>query len=284
MRYLPLVIFFAVHLWANAQNDSAAIAKAGVLSYSILRANQSTQKPKLKQYLDANFRMAVGSTDSVLNESFTTNKPMALMVDHPSFKHIFLQLYKGDRVQIMISADSFYKYTSRQAMPDRIKKGDSLSFFIKVLDIMDDEGLMKKQMKEDEEKIELDSFYINEYLNRLNNVKATPRGLNYVVTRPGTGIKPEAGDSVVINYRGYFFDGRVFDKTTSEGYSFILGIGQVIAGLDEGVALMNQGAKFKLVIPYFLAYGSNGNALVPPFSSLIFDVELIAVKPSTLKH
>lgn len=281
IKYLALVVVFVLQLCAYGQNNEA-MTKAGILSYTILRANESTQKPKLTEYLDANFRMTIGSNDSVLNESFTYHKPVALQVDHPSFREIFLQLNKGDRVQIMVSADSFYKYTSRQQLPDYIKKGDSLGFFIKVYNILNDEGLMKKQMKEDEEKIELDSFYLNDYLNKLSNVKATTRGLNYVVTRNGAGKKPENGDSVTINYRGYFFDGRVFDKAT-QGYSFILGLGQVIPGLDEGIALMNEGAKFKFIVPYYLAYGTGGSNLIPPYSSLVFDVELISVKRSSLK-
>lgn len=282
IKYLALVTLVAIQLSVYGQLNEA-MTKAGILSYNIMRANESTQKPKLTEYLDANFRMALSSNDSVLNESFTHHKPVALLVNHPSFKEVFVQLYKGDRVQIVISADSFYKYTSRQPLPVYIKRGDSLSFFIKVYNILDDEGLMKKQLKDDGEKIELDSFYMNDYLNKLSNVKATTRGLNYVVTRNGNGKIPETGDSVTIHYRGYFFEGRVFDKNM-DGYSFISGLGQVIAGLDEGVALMSEGAKFKLIIPYYLAYGSNGSALIPPYTSLVFDVELIAVKRSTLKN
>lgn len=281
IKYLALVVLFVSQLCAYGQ-VTEAMTKAGILSYTILRANESTRKPKLTEYLDANFRMATGSNDSILNESFTYNKPVALQVNHPSFRDIFLQLNKGDRVQITISADSFYKYTTRQPLPDYIRKGDSLSFFIKVYTILDDEGLMKKQMKEDEAKIELDSFYLNDYLNKLSNVKATLRGLNYVITRNGTGKKPESGDSVTITYRGYFFDGRVFDKNT-QGYSFILGLGQIIPGLDDGIALMSEGAKYKFIVPYYLAYGTNGSSLIPPYSSLVFDVELVSVKRSPLK-
>jgi FKBP-type peptidyl-prolyl cis-trans isomerase FkpA len=278
MRYLFIAIACLLVLPVLGQPE-AAIRKAGVLSYRILPANQSTRKPKLNEALDVNYRMSVGSTDSVLNETFTENKTVQLAVNHPSFVNIFMQLTRGDRVQIMISADSFYKYTVRKALPPYLKPGDSISFFLKIYDVLDEQGLMKKQMEQDSEKAYIDSLNMHDYLQLFGNIQTTARGLNYVVTRRGNGLQPETGDSVTIKYRGYFTDGRVFDRD-DDGYSYLQGLGQVIPGLDEGVALMNEGSKFKLIIPYYLAYGTNGTATIPGYTSLVFDVELIQVKRS----
>lgn len=278
MRYLFLVIACLTMLPVFAQQDSA-IRKAGILSYKILPANQSTRKPRLHEALDLNYRMSVGSTDSVLNETFAENKTVQLAVNHPSFVNIFTQLTKGDRVQIMISADSFYKYTVRRELPPYLKAGDSISFFIKIYDVLDEQGLMKKQMEQDSEKAYIDSLNMHTYLQLFGNIQTTARGLNYMIVRRGNGIQPETGDSVTIKYRGYFTDGRVFDRD-DDGYSYLHGLGQVISGLDDGVALMNEGSKFKLIIPYYLAYGTNGTAIVPGYTSLVFDVELIQVKRS----
>lgn len=276
-RYLLFTIALLTSLGSFAQLKDAA-ARAGILRYQVMPANESTRKPKPREALDVNYRMALGSTDSVLNETFTDNQTVQLPVNHPSFMPVFMQLTKGDRVQIVISADSFYKYTVRKAMPAYIPPGDSISLFIKVYDILDDEGLMRKQMERDAEKSAIDSMNVHDYLQLFGNVQTTARGLHYVVSRKGNGVMPEAGDSVTIKYRGYFMDGRVFDR--DEEYTYLAGLGQVITGLDEGVALMSEGAKFKLIIPYLLAYGTEGSATIPGYTSLVFDVELIKVKRS----
>ena len=103
-------------------------------------------------------------------------------------------------------------------------------------------------------------------------------GLIYVVTEPGNGEKPTAGQMVQMHYTGKLLDGTVFDSSVERGqpFSFPLGVGRVIPGWDEGVQLMSKGEKGVLYIPYYLAYGENGaGADIPPFANLVFEVELI---------
>jgi len=99
----------------------------------------------------------------------------------------------------------------------------------------------------------------------------------------GTGVEAKAGDTVTVNYVGTLTDGKKFDSSydRNEPFSFVLGAGQVIKGWDEGVAGMKVGGKRRLVIPPDLAYGNQsiGNGLIPANSTLIFEVELLAVKP-----
>lgn len=273
--------FCLIWMTVNAQEIKSIRAK-GVTAYYILNSNESTRKPKLSEFMEVNYRMWIASNDSLLNETFSTEKPVHLQVDHPSFKEIFMQASPGDRIQLTMVADSFYKHTIKQPLPSFIRKGDSISFFIKVIDITDNEGLMKKQMEADAEQIYVDSFNYSSYLSTLSNVKTTNRGLNYVVSKEGTGRQPKSGDSVTITYRGYFLDGEVFDKNM-EGYTFLLGVGRVVPGLDEGVMLMKEGSRYKFAIPYFLAYGTQGTSLIPPYASLIFDVELVSVKENFKK-
>ncbi len=98
----------------------------------------------------------------------------------------------------------------------------------------------------------------------------------------GTGTEAVAGDLVTVNYVGTLANGTVFDASAShgnQGFTFLLGAGQVIKGWDEGVAGMKVGGKRKLVIPSDLAYGSNGiPGVIPPNSTLIFEVGLLSVK------
>jgi len=111
--------------------------------------------------------------------------------------------------------------------------------------------------------------------------KKTASGLYYVVEQPGTGAQAVAGKSVSVHYTGTFADGKKFDSSRDRGQpiTFTLGQGQVIKGWDEGIALMSVGAKYKLIIPYQLAYGEGGRPpQIPAKSMLIFDTELVDVK------
>ncbi|MBC7425851.1 MAG: peptidylprolyl isomerase [Bacteroidia bacterium] len=108
----------------------------------------------------------------------------------------------------------------------------------------------------------------------------TASGLYYIVEKKGTGAKAEKGKTVSVHYTGKFWDGKVFDSSVDRGtpIEFKLGVGQVIEGWDEGIALMNVGTKLKLLIPSYLAYGENGGGPIEPNTDLIFETELMSVK------
>ena len=109
-------------------------------------------------------------------------------------------------------------------------------------------------------------------------VVTLPSGLQYQVLREGNGRKPSAKDTVKCHYEGFLIDGTVFDSSVQRGEPATFGLQQVIAGWTEGLQLMQEGAKYRFFIPYKLAYGEGGaGAMIPPFATLIFDVELIAV-------
>ncbi len=115
-----------------------------------------------------------------------------------------------------------------------------------------------------------------------NKIAVTPTasGLYYVEEVAGTGKQATAGKKVKVHYTGYLLDGTKFDSSVDRGtpFEFTLGQGQVIPGWDEGVALMKEGGKAKLIIPSKLGYGPRGaGQSIPPNSSLVFDVELIEV-------
>ncbi len=123
-------------------------------------------------------------------------------------------------------------------------------------------------------------------LNKLKadypNIKQTESGLMYVIEQEGSGENPSSGQTVSVHYKGQLLDGTEFDNSYSRGepITFKLGVGQVIPGWDEGIALMNKGAKFKLIIPSELGYGSRGagGGVIPPNAMLIFDTELVEFK------
>lgn len=109
-------------------------------------------------------------------------------------------------------------------------------------------------------------------------VVTCPSGLQYEVLQEGTGKHPKATDKVRCHYEGRLLDGTVFDSSYQRNEPAVFGLNQVIAGWTEGVQLMGEGAKYRFFIPYLLAYGESGaGSMIPPFATLIFDVELIKV-------
>lgn len=109
-------------------------------------------------------------------------------------------------------------------------------------------------------------------------VVTTPSGLQYRVITQGTGPKPEPRAEVEVHYEGRLIDGTVFDSSYARGESISFLLAQVIAGWSEGVQLMPVGSKYELTIPYELAYGPQGiPGTIPPYSTLIFDVELLKI-------
>jgi FKBP-type peptidyl-prolyl cis-trans isomerase len=108
-------------------------------------------------------------------------------------------------------------------------------------------------------------------------VMETPSGLQYEVITMGTGPKPGPEDVVRIHYTGTLIDSTKFDSSVDRGTPAEFGVNQVIKGWQEGIQLMPVGSKFKFYIPYELAYGENGTGPIPPYSTLIFEVELLDI-------
>tara|TARA_B110000467_G_C18332374_1_gene494332 strand:+ start:2192 stop:2971 length:780 start_codon:yes stop_codon:yes gene_type:complete len=109
----------------------------------------------------------------------------------------------------------------------------------------------------------------------------TVSGLHYVIVKEGEGLVPNSSQEVAVHYTGYLTDGTMFDSSVERGdpIEFFVGKGQVIKGWDEGIMLLNKGAKARFIIPSDLAYGERGaGGVIPPNATLVFDVELVEFK------
>jgi len=242
--------------------------------------------------------------DSILFNSYTTGRPIPTVVPKSQFNgdvySALTLLSEGDSATVKINADSMAK--KGQPKPPGFK-GKYIVYQIKVEKVIAKGKLndtmfqnrvteyfkqvTEKMKKEEPAKI---AKYVAD--NKLK-VSKTASGLNYVITKPGSGPTPVAGDTVEVNYTGKLLTGKVFDtsiKSVAEKdkslfnpqnpykpIKFPVGNKQVIAGWDEGLMLLNKGAKATLVIPSALGYGEQGMGPIPPFSTLVFDVELVNI-------
>ncbi len=113
----------------------------------------------------------------------------------------------------------------------------------------------------------------------------TKSGLKYIVVENGTGLVPDSGDIVTLNYSGYLTNGRKFDSSVERGdpISYPFKVQPMIEGFQEATAMMNKGSKYKLLIPPKLAYGERALGTIPANSTLIFDLEMVDIKKPETK-
>ena len=158
-----------------------------------------------------------------------------------------------------------------------VMNGRETDFSAREAQVMLSEYFEKKQAEEAQANIAAGKAYLEKNGKR-EGVITTKSGLQYEVLTEGTGKSPKATDKVRCHYEGRLTDGSVFDSSYQRGEPADFGLNQVIPGWTEGVQLMKEGAKYRFHIPYLLGYGERGaGASIPPYATLVFDVELIEV-------
>lgn len=204
-------------------------------------------------------------------------------------------LQPGDSAVFRFNVDTIFAKSFRQAVPAFMKKGGpTMTMHVKAQKVQTQDeasadqqkAMMEQQQKmaaHAEVQLKKDDVVLQDYIKK-NNLTATkdPSGVYYVVTQPGTGPKPKAGQTVSVLYKGSLLDGKVFDSSEKMGnkpIDFPVGVGQVIPGWDKAIPLLNKGCKATLLIPSSLAYGQRGaGADIPADAPLRFDVQLVDVK------
>ena len=307
LRYFVSAFFiFAFGGFSQAQNTLKTSAKGA--RYQIIEAHPG-DRIKLNDVITFNLAIKT-ERDSVLMSSYQRGQPFTTQVQ-PSktvddLMDIFPLLAAKDSVRILIPADSLFKGHEQDRPPFLGGKSASVVYLLKIEKVQSlDEAIAEHKAaeakaKEAAEKLKTEeTSRIAKYIATLSPApKATASGLYYQIITSSAKPKPLPGDTLLVNYVGRTLDGKVFDTSLKdeaqkagvlqpgrpyEPLQFVVKSGQVIPGWDEGFLLLNAGSKARLIIPSKLAYAERGAGNdIPPYSPLVFDVELLSIKPG--KH
>ena len=198
----------------------------------------------------------------------------------------------GNVVQMFVSttnklatqeeAQAMQPELQKRSMASQMKKRMASPEFAKQMQAQKEAQAKMMASPEVVAQMKKDDVILQDYIKKNGlTVQKTPSGVYYQVLKPGTGATPKMGQTVSVNYNGTLLSGKLFDSSDKQGrpIDFPIGMGQVIPGWDEGIAMLTPGSKAILLIPSPLAYGTRGaGAEIPANSPLRFEVELVAVQ------
>ena len=283
-RVLLLIVAFGSTILSSCSyfGDYPGFKKtdSGLL-YKFHEKNDS-RKAEIGDFITIEMRYTTNE-DSLLFDGNGETIPLELVkpVFDGDINEALAMMSKGDSATFVIRADSFLlKNALLSRLPDFIDEESRIIFDIRMHNIQSLEELEREKSIARIEGLKKEEEAINAYILE-NNISVNPdaTGLYYIPIRKGTGQQASAGHRVSVHYTGKFLDGTLFDSSYSRGkpIEFELGRGYVISGWDQGILKMKKGGKALLLIPSDIGYGE-GRGQIPPYTPLLFEVELIDVK------
>lgn len=287
---LSLIFFYLFYSCGNSPYPGYSLTKNG-LYYKLIDIGENTKHAKTGDYVTAQITIK-SENDSVLYDTRTIGPEGAVTFILPpieykkDYREGFLYISEGDSAIFITDAYAFYMRKNKAAIPASIKLESPIKVYTRVLRIRTPEE-HSHDMQKEKERIEKGEFEekkaLEKYLadNKIT-AQAISNGMYYIRIREGSGISPDSGNIALLNYRGTFLNGRCFDFFyESQPFEYMVGQkDQLIQGLEIGVRRMREGERAKFIIPSHLAYGSAGSAneIVPPFTTVIYEVELLKVQ------
>lgn len=273
--------------YLKSANITVAPLPSGL--YYIETQKGNGQKPKKGDYAKLHFKVST-IDGKVLYSSYDQGQPMMWEIgqdfDNKGVTEALNLMSKGTKASIIVPSSLAFGEQGRGQM---VPPYTTLLYDLELTDIvskaqLDKENAEKEKKaaieKEQAKKQEL-SILDNYLKTNKISVKPTASGLYFIEIKKGTGQQAATGKTVKVHYTGTLLNGTKFDSSVDrkQPFEFTIGKGEVIPGWDEGIAMMKEGGKAKLIVPSRLAYGENGRMpTIPPSATLIFDVELIDVK------
>ena len=298
MKQLCILFTLALIGFYSCKEGKERQTKSG-MKYIVYR-EMNGKKPQTGDWVTVHM-VYQEENDSVLFDSRTYGRPLRFALPAPKFSGSFeeglMQIGEGDSAAFFVNADSMFENViSKEAhgfIKHRPKKGSHLRFNVSLLRVQPfQEAEMEIAMNESRQE-QAERTTLQSYLKEKNlQAEKEPEGYYIFIQVPGKGREIKAGDRVSINFSGHFLNGAIFDSNEKSGkpYSFVAGTGEVIKGWDLAIQKLREGDKAMLIIPSSLAYGGDGlkrpNSLsyvIPPFSTLIFDIEVLKSEPLAKK-
>ena len=255
--------------------------------YYIETKKGSGKSPLKDGYASAHYTVFLLGGDRLFSTT-DRGEPVEFKIDSPfenaGFMEIIGMMREGGKANAIVPSSMAF---GAQGAGGIVPPFSTLYYDIELIKVMTGDEFDRKQAEKDAkkqaenaQKEKDEASIIQKYLKDNNIVPTTtlPSGLIYVEKQAGTGPKPLDGKKVKVHYTGKLLDGTKFDSSVDRGepFEFALGRRAVIEGWDQGIALMNEGGKATLIIPSKLAYKDRGAGnTIPPYSPLVFDVELI---------
>lgn len=282
ISYAAVVVALLSACKNSSPNSDYEKSESGLYSKFFI-TNEGARKPKTGEYASITVQY-LNDKDSVLFNSASIKESKNGIISQAvfgstfkgSFEEALMSMGEGDSASFKISADSVYLKTfGLKELPPYVAKGSLLTFFVKMHGVKTQHELLN-ELNAEETKSR------NEFIAK-NNITNQPSasGLIIVEQEPGTGEMIKSGQVASVKYTGKFLNGSVFDASDmhdGKPFDVNVGKGEVIPGWDEALQKMKKGGKAMLVIPSSLAYGAQGSGPIPPYSSLVFDLEIIDVK------
>jgi FKBP-type peptidyl-prolyl cis-trans isomerase len=281
-KFMPLLAALVVIAGCNQYQKTPS----GV-AYSI--SGNSKQKIKQGQIFKYNIEYRIAPKDSVFNTTFG-HVPGFMQFDTTRITpHSFLELVskcgEGDNVSFSLSVDTLKKLGLLDYNPF-FRKNDLIKGKLEILKVYKNEEEVNADYKKELEKQQkLEAKQLKEYVAKKQlKTQELATGVLVSVAQAGDAMKADSGKTVRIYYKGYFPDGKIFDSNmganapNKDPLVFQIGSGGVISGLESGLSLFGKGGKGTILIPAMQAYGITGQPpVIPPYSNLIFDVEVAEV-------
>ncbi len=252
--------------------------------YQLHKIGEDTRKPKVGDFV------TVDLIYKTLDDSVFFTGRRKFQVTRPDFKgaidECFMMITAKESATFIISASDFFKKTLQTNLPKFFDDYSKMKVTIEIIEIQTEKAYRKEKeaflhwIKDfgDYEKIILRQFIEEKELPE----KPGSSGMYFINIRKGEGKKIEIGDTITINYEGKFLNGKFFDSTVkrNQPFQFVYGTEwQVVKGLEEALGMMHEGEKSLIILPSELAFGTKGSStgIIPPFTSLIFEVEILKV-------
>ncbi len=288
-HFWPIYLFIILFI-ASCSNESKlfpgySVSNSGI-HYRLITLGDSRVKPSPQDYITVSVAYRTLS-DSIFFHG--TRKFQLSESQFPgSIDECFLLMEQGDSATFYISADAFFSQTIETTLPQFIQPGSLMRVDINLLEIQTEKQYLQEKeafLKWIEDFGEYEKVLLKQYLEgQPLAFEPTGSGMYYIPVQHGTGNIIAKGDTITLHFEGRFFNGKFFDSTRKRNEPFVFVYGQkwqVIPGLEEAIGMMRRSEKSLFIIPSSLAFGQGGSTtgIVPAFTSVIFEVEIVDVKP-----